>query len=303
MSREGLTKYLTPEEMHTLQRLTIQSRGVVEGSLAGRHRSPLKGSSTEFAEHKVYTPGDDPRHLDWKVLARTDRYYIRRYEDETILRVYFVLDRSGSMGYTSCNQTKYEYACHLMAAMAYVTVSAKDAAGLYLYSKGIDVMLPPRNSMIHLDHALKTVDRNPPANRSNTAETLHRIAESIRRRALIVLISDLLEDPEEIVEALAHFRKYKHDVILLHTLDPMEIDLSYRKGVEFEDMESGERIVVDPRALAKDYRRVMAEFLETYSKRCTELNIDYRLVKTDQGIENFVRAYLEERNRLSTKSG
>jgi len=300
MAADGIASFLTPAELHRLGRLAISSRYVVEGSLAGRHRSPNKGSSTEFAEHRNYNPGDDPRHLDWKVLARTDRYFVRRYEDETNLRVYLVVDRSASMAYASeGRRSKYDYARHLAAAIGYVVVKAGDSVGLCIYAEKVDADIGARNSISHLNHALATLKGFQPASRTSTAQTLHRIADSIRRRALVILFSDLLDEQGDIVRAVAHFRKLHHDVIIFHVLDPMEVDFGFKKAAEFVDMETGEKVVADPRVIAAEYRRLFGEFLEGYRKPFTEMNVDYRMAGTDQPLDAFIRAYLEERKRFS----
>ena len=295
---EGIKAFLNPEEMHKLSRIVLQSRYVVEGNLSGAHRSPLKGASSEFADHKSYGIGDDPKHLDWKVLGRTDRYYIKRYEDETNLRVYIILDRSKSMAYGSGELTKFTFACRLAAALGYVVVKARDSVGLFTYSDKMDMKVDARNSLNHLNNTLKRLQQVEPASTTNTAETLHQIAESIHKRALVVLISDLLDNEKDIVQALAHFRKRLHDVIVLHVLDPVEIDLSLKQGFEFEDLETGELLTVDPRGVAKDYQKEFGAFLDYYRVSCEAMKVDYRLVKTDQPVETYARAYLEERRRL-----
>lgn len=295
----GISNFLSPQDLHRIGRMTIQSRYVVEGTLSGRHRSHLKGASSEFADHRAYVPGDDPKHLDWKVLGRTDRYYIRRYEDETNLRVYLVVDRSASMGFTSGPVMKYLYACQLAAAIGYVVVKVRDSVGLYLYSNRIDRQAGARNSFAHLNNLLKSLTQNQPAATTQTAKTLHQIAEAVRRRALIVLFSDLLDDPPEIIRALAHFRKQHHDVIVFHILDPAELDFTFKQAAQFVDLETGEAIVADPRGMADAYRKVFGDFLEQYRKPCAEMNIDYRLVRTDQNAAMFVSSFLEERKRLS----
>ncbi|MBI2438901.1 MAG: DUF58 domain-containing protein [Lentisphaerae bacterium] len=295
----GISNFLSPQELQRLGRLTIQSRYVVEGTLAGRHRSHLKGSSSEFADHRAYAPGDDPKRLDWKVLGRTDRYYIRRYEDETNLRVYLVVDRSNSMSFTSGPPMKYLYACRLAAAVGYVVVKVRDSVGLYLYSDRIDFQAGARNSFAHLNNLLKALSQNPPASTTQTARTLHQVAEAVRRRALIILFSDLLDDPPEIIRALAHFRKQHHDVIVFHILDPAELDFSFKQGARFIDLETGETVVADPRGMAQAYAQVFADFLEQYRRPCAEMNIDYRLVRTDHEVAVFARSFLEERKRLS----
>lgn len=277
----------------------LQSRWVVEGTLAGRHRSPLRGISHEFAEHRAYIPGDDPKHLDWKVLARTDRYYIRRYEDETNLRVYLVVDRSGSMGYTSHTQTKFDYACHLAAALGYVVVKARDAVGLYLYAEKLDEAIGARNSFAHLNNLLRRLETTRPAATTHTAPTLHQVASDVHRRALIVVISDLLDEQEDIIKALAHFRKQHHDVIVFQVLDPAEVEFPFKRGIEFLDLETGETVLTDARVLADEYRRVFGDFLRRYRQACTELKIDYRVVNTGQPLDRFVREYLELRKKYT----
>ena len=296
---EGITAFLNAEEMHKLNRIVLLSRYVVEGNLAGAHRSPLKGVSSEFSDHKMYGSGDDPKHIDWKVLGRTDRYYVKRYEDETNLRVYIALDRSNSMGYGSSGITKYHFACRLAAALAYVVIKARDSVGLFLFSNKIDVEMEPRNSLNHLNNMLKRLQEKPPASTTQAADALHQIAGSIRKRGLIIVISDLLDNEHEINLALAHFRKRLHDVIVFHVLDPTELDLAFNKGFEFEDLETLEKITADPRALAKEYQKIFGAFLEQYRTVCEGLKVDYRLARTDQSAEGYVRAYLEERRKLS----
>ncbi len=298
--KEGISAFLNPAEMHKLGRLVLLSRYTVEGNLAGAHRSPLRGPSSEFAEHKSYGQGDDPKHIDWRVLARTDRYFVKRFEDETNLRVYVALDRSASMNYTSGDgPTKFEFACHLMAALGYVIVKARDSVGLFLHSEKVDVRMDAGNSFQHLNNMLKHVQKHEPASTSGVADALHEIAGSVRRRALVIVISDLLTDEAAVIKALAHLRKQRHDVIVFQTLDPAEVDLSFKKPCELRDLETNELLSVNPRGLAADYRKIFGEFLEQYRKACAGMNIDYRLVRTDQPLENFVRAYLEERRRLS----
>lgn len=295
--KEGITAFLTTEELQHLERLVLRSRMVVEGTLAGRHRSPLKGASSEFADHRAYIAGDNPRFLDWKVLARTDRYFVRRYEDETNLRVFLVLDRSASMAFTSGGPTKFDYACHVAAALGYVTVKAQDSVGLYLFSRNIDTAVPARSSMAHLNNLLTLIGEHEPSSQTRAADALHRVADDVRRRALVILFSDLLDDQNSLLDALAHFRKKHHDVIILHVLDPAELDLSLTAGGRYRDNETGETIVASPADVAREYARLMEEFINGYRQRCLELNIDYRLLRTDRSPIGFIRAYLQERKR------
>ena len=288
--------------MHKLDRLVLLSRYVVEGNLAGAHRSPLKGASSEFADHKAYGMGDDPKHIDWRVFGRTEKHYIKRFEDDTNLRVYIAIDRSNSMAYTSDDNeknTKYRYACRLAAALAYVTTKARDSVGLYLHSDDIDAVMPARNSLNHLNNSLKTIQGFEPGSTTEIADSLNKIAGSVRHRALVVVISDLLGDDEEIIKAFAHFRKRMHDVIVLQVLDPFEIDLGFKKSCKLIDLETDEKINIDPRRLRKAYGEVFGEFIEKYRTACASMKIDYRIARTDEPLDLFVRAYLEERRRLS----
>ncbi|MBQ9430944.1 MAG: DUF58 domain-containing protein [Kiritimatiellae bacterium] len=299
--KEGISAFLNTAQMAKLDRLALNSRYVVEGTLAGRHRSAQKGASTEFADHRSYMPGDDLKRIDWKVLGRTDKYYIRRYQDETNLRVYLLVDRSGSMNYSSdpTRPTKYSYACTLAAAIGYVVLKARDSIGMYIYGEKMDAALPCKNSFNELNNSLKILQGFKPAKGTNGADVMHQIAESINRRAMVVIISDLLDNQDELIKAIAHFRKNLHDVIVFHVMDPAELTLDLKRGAEFEDLETGERLVSDPRSMAKEYKDIIGEFIDKYRKACAEMKADYRLIKTDDQVDVFVRAYLEERKRLS----
>ena len=295
----GIEDYLGAAERLKLSRLALLSRYVVEGNLAGAHRSPLRGPSSEFADHKAYGIGDDPKHIDWRVLARVEKYYVKRYEDETNLRVYLALDRSASMDYGSGRVTKYQYAAHLAAALGYVVVQARDSVGLYLHADKVVARLEARNSIRHLNDLLKQVASQPPASTSAIAEALHELASQVRRRALVIVLSDLLGDEKAIQGALARLRKQHHDVILLQVLDPAELDLPFRHPSEFTDLETGERLRVNPRGLAAEYQRVFGAFLEQYRETCAALRIDYRLARTDRPFDDVIRAYLQERRRMA----
>ena len=298
--KEGIAAFLNPAEMHQLSRLVLLSRNKVEGNLAGAHRSPLRGPSSEFADHKGYGVGDETRHIDWRVFARTDKYFIKRYQDETNLRVYLVLDRSASMNYASSGgPTKFQFASRLAAAVGYVIVKARDSIGLFLHGEKLDVRMDVGSSFQHLNNLLKNVQSHPPAGGSSLAKTLHEIAASIRRGALVVVVSDLLGEEDEIIKALAHLRKQRHDVIVFQTLDPAELDLNLTKPCELQDLETGEALAVNPRVLAQEYQEVFGKFLEQYKKACAGMNIDHKIVPTNQPLESFVRVYLSERRRLS----
>jgi uncharacterized protein (DUF58 family) len=301
MAETGIRAFLNPAQMATLSRLVLNARSVVEGTLAGRHRSAQKGASTEFADHRAYIQGDDLKRIDWKVLGRTDRYFVRRYQDETNLRVYTLIDRSGSMNYASKQNlpTKFQYACTLAAAIGYVVLKSRDSTGMYIYGEDLDASLPCKNNFNDLNNSLSVLQRTLPEKGTSGADVMHQIAETIRRRAMIVIISDLIDDVDAIIKAIAHFRKNGHDVIVFHVLDPAEIDLTLTKGAEFEDLETGQKIMIDPRAVASEYKKVFGEFIEQYRKACAEMKVDYRICQTTEQPDTFVRAYLEERRRAS----
>lgn len=240
-AKEGIAALLKPAEMFKLGRLTLFSRYTVEGNLAGAHKSPLQGPSSEFATHKQYGLGDDPKHIDWRVFARTDKHYVKQFDDETNLRVYLAFDRSASMDFSSSpnGQTKFHHASRLAAALGYVVVKARDSVGLFLHSEKVDVRMEAANSLQHLNNLIKRIQSAPPSSASpgsKIAATLHEIAGSVRRRGLIVVISDLYDDEAEIAVALARLRKQRHDVIVFHVLDPAEIDFKLDGPSELVDL-------------------------------------------------------------------
>ena len=278
MSKEGISAYLTPAQMSKLNRLALNSRYVVEGTLAGVI-AVHKEAPAPIADHRAYMPGDDLKRIDWKVLGRTDKYYIRRYQDETNLRVYLLIDRSGSMNYTSGEHpTKFSYACTLAAALGYVVLKARDAVGMYIYGEKMDAALPCKNSFNELNNSLKVLQSYKPAKGTAGADVMHQIAESINRRAMIIIISDLLDDQPEIIKAIAHFRKNLHDVIVCHILDPVELSLDIKRGAEFEDLETGNAWSPIPLD-GQEYKDLMGQFIDDYRKACSEMKVDYRLSK------------------------
>jgi uncharacterized protein (DUF58 family) len=301
LSRDGIEACLTVEDRTKLGRNVLLSRYVVEGNLAGAHRSPLRGLSSEFADHKAYGLGDDPKNLDWRVLARTDKYYVKRFQDETNLRVYLVVDGSGSMCYGSGSTTKFAYALRLAAGIGYVVVKARDSVGMFLQGDKVDIRLPARNSMQHLNDLLRQAIRNPPktGRGGSLAQALHRVATSVRKRALVVVLSDLLEDEEETRSALARLRKHHHDVIVLQIMDPTELDLEVGKQSLFVDMETGERLPISAKDIRPAYLKAIGEFLASYQRHCAALAIDYRLVRTDEPVGMFMNAWLMQRRRFS----
>lgn len=294
---DGIHRLLSKSEMAKLGGLIIGSRFTVEGSLQGAHKSPLKGFSIEFADYRQYVKGDDLRHLDWKAYARNERLYIRQYEEESNLRVYLLVDGSKSMSFGHEDGTKYQFACKLAAALAYTTVHQQDSVGLTLFDKKIIHQMPARSTREHLRLVGDTLADHEPIQETDIAQTLHRLAQGVRRRALIVIFSDLFDDLDALQKALAHFRRRKHDVIIYHVLDTAEINFPFRDLGSFEDLETGEKMLTDPRAIRQAYQEAVYDFLYQTRRICAGLDIDYVLSTTDHDVPEFLRQHLARRNR------
>jgi uncharacterized protein (DUF58 family) len=293
-------KYLDPEALSRLKNLTLAARLVVEGYFAGMHRSPNRGFSIEFAEHREYTPGVDPRHIDWRVYGRNDKLYVKQYEEETSLRCYLLLDRSASMGYQHGRaMTKLAYGSYLAASLAYLMTFQHDAVGLITYDSGVRDQIPPRQGPAHLRLLMEKLEQTQPRGETSLSATFHQLAESIKRRALVVVISDLFDDPAKLVEALKHFRHKKHEVVVFQTLDPAELHFPFDDVTRIEDLETRREVVSDPRAFRKAYLEELAKFLEAVRAGCQGAQIDYSLAETDKPFDLFLGTYLARRQALS----
>ncbi len=292
-------RFLEPEALARVKNLALVARGVVEGSISGLHASPYKGFSVEFAEHREYTPGDDPRHLDYKMLARTERLYIKQYEEETNMRVQIILDASGSMGYRYATKlTKFEYAAYLTAVLAYLMTRQQDLVGLTAFDTEVRLDMPTRSSPRHFNEMMHQLEALQPSGETGLAATLHKLANRFKKRCLIVLISDLYDEPEEVIRALHHFRHRRHEVILFHVLDKAEIDFPFRETVAFYDLETNERIQVDPAYVRDVYLEQIEEFIAGYRRACAESSIDYVLADTTTPYDLMLSRYLTKRSRL-----
>ena len=292
-------KYLDPEALSRLKNLTLAARLVVEGSFSGMHKSPHRGFSVEFAEHREYTPGVDPRHIDWRVYGRRDKLYIKQYEEETSLRCYLLLDKSASMGYRSGGPvSKLEYGSFLAASLAYLMAFQHDAVGLITYDSAIRDRVPPRQGPGHLRNLMETLEKTQTGGETGLAATFHQLAESIKRRSLVVIVSDLFDDPDALVSALKHFRHKKHDVIVFHTLDPHELSFPFDDVTKIEDQETHREVISDPRAFRKSYLEELAKFLEVIRAGCRSARIDYALAETDQRLDTFLGTYLARRQAM-----
>ena len=299
MSRDRGYRFLDPAALARVKNLTLLARGVVEGFVSGLHSSPYKGFSVEFAEHRKYSPGDNPRHLDWRILGRTDRLYIKQYEEETNLRAQILLDMSGSMSYGEPPAiTKLEYGSYLTAVLAYFMMRQQDAVGLTVFDSRIRLDMPARSSARHFDEMMKQLESIKPGRKTDLGAILHRLADRFKRRCLIVLISDLYDDPEAVDRALHHFRSKRHEVIVFHVLDRAELEFPFRQSAEFVDMESGERLQVNPAYVRDDYRRQIEEFLGRYRGICADCQFDYVLSDTSVPFDHMLSRYLEKRTRL-----
>jgi uncharacterized protein (DUF58 family) len=296
---DSYRRFLLPEVVGKLRRIDLKARLVVEGFLTGLHRSPFKGFSVEFAEHRQYMPGDELKRIDWKVYAKTDRFYIREYQEETNLRAYLLLDTSGSMGYSSNKISKLEYASYLAASLAYLLLKQKDSVGLVQFATKIEKYIPPRQTGAHLSVLLHTLDKIKPGGETDLAQTFHQLAERIRRRGLVIILSDLFDAKERVLKALRHFRHRKHEVLVFHILDRNELDFAFSSPLVLKDLETKSELTVDPRVIKKDYQLALDEFFADFRRRCRESRIDYHLITTDMPFDRALFSYLEKRKRLA----
>ena len=291
-------RFLKPEVVSKLSGIEIKARLVVEGFIAGLHKSPYHGFSVEFAEHRQYMPGDPIRNIDWKVYAKSDRYFVKEFEEETNLKAYILLDTSGSMAYKSDGIPKLEYSCYLSASLAYLMLKQKDSVGLVVFDQHIRKYIPPKSTMTHLHNLLKELDKLQASETTNVSSTLHEMAERIKRRGLIIVISDLFDDPDLIINGLKHFRHKKHEVIVFHVLDPKEKSFSFPKEAIFKDLETGEEILTSPWQIRKDYQQKIDSLVQRYTLECRESIIDYVLLDTSVPFDYALFSYLNKRRRL-----
>ena len=302
--------YLDPKVLSRIAGLELRARLVVEGTLSGRHRSPMHGFSVEFAEHRPYSPGDDLKHIDWKVWGRADRYFVKLYEEETNLRTYFLVDSSGSMRYRSAEMSKYDYGCTLAASLAYLLLMQQDAAALMLFDSALREELPPGSSAAHLRTMCELMQRSDPSDRSDDTRTgtnlgpvLHEVAERIGRRSLVILISDLLAPcPErlpapaaEVIAGLNHLRYNRHEVIVWHVVDAAERTFPFDENVQFEGLESDERVRADSRQMREAYLREFNRFRTEIEDACGRLKADYCLADTSEPLDRTLSRFLASR--------
>ncbi|HZO19957.1 MAG TPA: DUF58 domain-containing protein [Gemmatimonadaceae bacterium] len=291
------TMFIDPKVLAKIDNLELLARTVVEGFINGLHRSPNLGASMDFAEHRAYMPGDDLRRIDWRLFGRSDRYFVKEFEADTNTNLLILLDISASMGFASGAVSKLQYAKFLASCLAYFSSRQRDRVGLVTFADAIVDYVPPAAK--HLNIVLQTIARATPQGQGSLDAPLNQVAEHARRRQIVVLISDLYDEPERIVRAVARLRNRGNDLIVLHVLDPAELDLPFDDAANFEDMETGEAIPVVPGLLRDQYRTLVADHTATLARLMREERIDYALFNTSQPLDHALFAYLADRQRLS----
>jgi uncharacterized protein (DUF58 family) len=292
-------RFLDPAVVARLGSLELRARTVVEGFLSGLHRSPFKGFSVEFAEYRQYMPGDDLSTIDWKVYARSDRYYVKKFEEETNLDCHLMVDVSGSMAYGSHGLTKFEYAACLAASLGYLMNRQRDAVGLAAFDHRIVATLPAATRPGHLRSLLVTLDRLTLGRETNVSKPLHQLADTLNRRGMVVLMSDLLDDPDAVVRGLKHFQYRGNDVLVFHILDQDELEFPFDRPTRFEDLETGDEVLAVPSDVRAGYLKEIGGLIEHYRRELGVAGIDYQLLNTKQPLDLALMAYLSTRGRTA----
>jgi len=291
-------RYLPADVTARISRLEVEARTVVEGFLSGMHRSPYFGQSIEFAQHREYAPGDDTRRVDWKVWSRTDRYFVKQYEEETNLTTSILLDGSESMLFGSGAANKFEYGSRIAAALSYLLLRQHDAVGLTTFDEAIHHVVPPSSRGSQLFAILSALEAGKPAKKTDLFGLLRRIADERSQRGIIVLISDLFGDRDSLFRGLRLLRQRGHDVMVFHVLDDQELDFQYAGTTKFEGLEEAGEIVCDPRSLRDGYLAAMDEFLTDVRRRCAQIVIDYQTIRTSEHLDAVMRTFLHRRTAM-----
>jgi len=306
-AKTELQKYLDPKVLSKITRLDLQARLVVEGFISGLHRSPFHGFSVEFASHREYVPGDDIKHIDWKVHAKTDRYYIKQYEEETNLKATFLVDVSESMHYPADDGrealNKYHYAAATAASLAFLLLQQQDAVGLAVFDEVLKSYLPASanpNQIKTLVHAMAVVE---PKEKTSIETICHQLAEKIPRRGLVCLVSDLFTDLDSLLRGLQHFRHYDHEVMVMHIMDEAELTFPFQGNTQFVGLEEMGRLVVEPRALREGYLEAVNAFCREVKRKCVANRIDYKLISTADHLDAALLAFLAARAAAVRKAG
>ncbi|MBN2578484.1 MAG: DUF58 domain-containing protein [Pirellulales bacterium] len=292
-------RYLDPQLLAALHGLPLRARLIVEGYVSGVHRSPFHGFSIEFAEHREYTPGDDLRYLDWKVFGRTDKFYLKQFEEETNLVCYLLLDVSESMTYRNpaARLSKLEYAQSAAAALAYLILHQQDSAGLVAFDDEIRKLVRPSGNPSHLNELFHAMEHSPGGRKTAMGPIFHDLAERFKKRGIVIVLSDLFDDVDGLTAGLKHFRHRRHEVILMHVLDPAELDFPFQRTTLFRGLERHPEALVEPRALRKAYLAEFNAYLRRLKTACRRHRMDYVLLRTDQSLEVVLSTYLASRTR------
>lgn len=299
-TKKDYRKYLRPEVIAKLANMELKARFVVEGFLVGLHKSPYHGFSVEFAEYRQYNPGDPVKNIDWKAYGRTDRYYIKVFEEETNLRSYILLDVSGSMSYSSEDRlSKLEYGKYLAASFAYLMQLQKDAVGLTVFDTDIRDERPPSSTRVNLFEMLKVLENMQAGGDTNASEVFFKVARRIARRGLVVIISDLYDEPEDMIRAIKQFRHMGHEVIVFHLVDPAEVKFDFKGETIFEDLETDSKIQTRPWSIRERYQKTFLDYIDFIRMEMEDSQVDYELIETDKSFDVALMAYLHKRGKLA----
>jgi len=293
------TKYLNPNIVNQLNNLYIKAKLIVEGTMYGLHKSPFHGFSAEFSEHRAYSQGDQIKNIDWKLWSKTDKYYVKRFEEETNLSCHIFLDASKSMDFTSSNVTKFQYSQMIAAALSYLIIKQKDSLGLYTFNTEIKLSIPPKNNKNHLNTILTLMENMKTSGSTNISKVLNFNAEKIKKSGLIILITDLLDDTDKILEGLKHFQYYKHEILVFHILDKQEVELEYKEKIIFEDLENKEKVNIEPWQIKDSYNKEYMNKINYFKSECLKTRIEYNLVYTDQDLDQAIHQFLNKRKMIN----
>ena len=295
---ETYKQYLNPDVISKIENLSLRAKLVVEGFIIGMHKSPYHGFSVEFSEHRPYGYGDEIKFIDWKLWAKTDRFYIKQFEEETNLKCHIVLDKSASMAYASNKISKFDYSKTLTAALIYLMIKQQDAVGLTMFDENISSMIKPKSKISHLNSLLKAMHKTKTGGETSISKLLHTLAESISKKGLIILISDLLDDEKEVIKGLRHFKHKGHEVIIFHIIDPKEKNLDFNQNINFLDIETDNSIITDTRQIKDQYNKAFNDFCSFYKNKCSLNKIDYIPITTDKSLDVSIMQYLIKRSKL-----
>jgi len=294
---ESSHDFLNPQVLAKLSMLNVHSRGLVEGSFTGMHKSPHRGSSVEFAQYRKYVHGDDIKNVDWKIYAKTDRFYIKEFEADTNLRCHLVVDCSSSMGYKGKHGSKLDYTKKMAATLAQLLIQQGDAVGLQCFSEHVTKDIPARGSPKHLRNIFEIIGSATPTGKTDLVGVLHDLAEKIRRRAMIIVFSDFFTDTDELLDCFQHMKYRKHDLAIFHLMDPDELSFDFERSIRFLDMESTFSVVTEPAVIKNEYLKELNHYLDRMMLGCSEFHVDYRFTNLSRPYDQVLTEFLLSRQR------